>query len=179
MSSPHNRREFLANAARVGALAGLGDFAFLRTLPSLSAADVQVPRNIVRFGPDIEPLVRMIEETDRDRLLEAAAQRLRGGTSYQEMLAALLLAGVRSIRPRPVGFQFHAVLVVNSAHLASLAAQDRDRWLPLFWSLDNFKGSQARHLQVSDWVMPPVNEAQLPPAAHARRRFIEAMDRWD
>ena len=37
------------------------------------------------------------------------------------MLAALLLAGVRNIQPRPnVGFKFHAVLVVNSAHLASL-----------------------------------------------------------
>ena len=40
-----------------------------------------------------------------------------------------------------VGFKFHAVLVVNSAHLASQAASDRDRWLPLFWSLDNFKAS--------------------------------------
>jgi hypothetical protein len=34
------------------------------------------------------------------------------------VLAALLLAGVRNIQPRPVGFKFHAVLVVNSAHLA-------------------------------------------------------------
>ena len=41
------------------------------------------------------------------------------------MLAALLLAGVRNVQPRPsVGFKFHAVLVVNSAHLASLASAD-------------------------------------------------------
>ncbi len=179
MSSPHTRRDFLTNAARVGAVAALGDFAFLRNLPSLSAADVQVPRNMVRFGADIEPIVRIIEETPRERLLETAGQRVRTGTSYQQLLAALLLAGVRSIRPRPVGFQFHAVLVVNSAHLASLAAQDRDRWLPLFWSLDNFKSSQARSLQATDWVMPPVNESRLPPADQARRRFIEAMDNWD
>jgi hypothetical protein len=32
-----------------------------------------------------------------------------------------LLAGVRNIEPRPsVGFKFHAVLVVNPVHLASL-----------------------------------------------------------
>ncbi|MGC4054570.1 MAG: hypothetical protein QM757_36285 [Paludibaculum sp.] len=59
------------------------------------------------------------------------------------MLAALLLAGVRNIQPRPVGFKFHAVLVVNSAHLASLASPDSDRWLPIFWAIDQFKSSQA------------------------------------
>jgi hypothetical protein len=179
MSSPLSRRKFLRNAACAGALAGLGDFGFLRNLPPLTAADVRAARNAVRFSADIEPLARFLEETPRERLIQAAAERVRGGTTYQELLAALLLAGVRTIRPRPVGFQFHAVLVTNSAHLAALAAQDRDRWLPLFWALDNFKASQARHLQVTDWVMAPVNEAQLPPAAHARRRFIEAMDRWD
>jgi hypothetical protein len=179
MSSPQTRRAFLANAARVGALAGLGNFAFLRNLPRLSADEVRGTRNVVRLAADIEPLVRLLEETPRARLLEAAAQRIQAGTTYQELLAAVLLAGVRSIRPRPVGFQFHAVLVTNSAHLAALAAQDRDRWLPLFWALDNFKASQARHLQVTDWVMPPVEEGRVPPAAHARRRFIEAMDNWD
>jgi hypothetical protein len=179
MISSQHRREFLSNAARAGVLASLGDFAFLRNLPPLSAAQVQVAPNVVRFSADIEPLVRLLVETPRARLLEEAAQRIRNGTSYQQMLAAVLLAGVRSIRPRPVGFQFHAVLVTNSAHLASVAAHDRDRWLPLFWALDNFKASQARHLSVTDWVMPPVNEARLPPAEHARRRFIEAMDNWD
>src|SRR5215467_10989046 len=101
----------------------------------------------------MEPLVRFIEDTPRDRLIEEAARRVRAGTPYQQLLAAVMLAGVRSIRPRPVGFQFHAVLVVNSAHLAALAAQDRDRWLPLFWALDNFKASQARNAQQGDWRM--------------------------
>jgi hypothetical protein len=179
MFSDPSRRAFLSSAAGAGVLASLGDFGFLRSLPSLSAAQVQAVPNIVRFSGDIEPLVRLLEDTPRERLLEEAAQRIRNGTSYQEILAAVLLAGVRSIRPRPVGFQFHAVLVTNSAHLASVAAQDRDRWLPLFWALDNFKTSQARHLQNTDWQMPPVNEARVPEAAHARRRFIEAMDNWD
>ena len=46
------------------------------------------------------------------------------------MLTALLLACVRNIQPRPVGYKFHAVLVVDSAPLASLASPDTDRWLP-------------------------------------------------
>jgi hypothetical protein len=174
MSFPITRRGFVA-----GALAGLGDFAFLRGLPLLTAADAQVNPNVVQCHPDIEPLVRLIEETPREKLLEVVADRIRGGLTYQPLMAALLLAGVRGIRPRPVGFKFHAVLVVNSAHLATLAAEDRDRWLPLFWALDNYKNSQAANQKEGGWVMPPPAEGKLPPAHQARQRFTEAMDNWD
>ena len=179
MSSPINRRDFVATSLGAGALAGLGDFGFLGGLPRVSAADAKVPPGIVQLSPDMEPLVRMIEETPRDKLLEAAA-KVREGTSYQQLLGACLLAGVRGIKPRPVGFQFHAVLVINSANLASLAAPDGDRWLPLFWALDNFKVSQATNQQKNaGWMMSAVNEAKVPDAAHARKRFLEAMDAWD
>src|SRR5262249_45189206 len=92
---------------------------------------------------------------------------------------ALMLAGVRSIKPRPVGFKFHPVLVVNSAHMASLASPEGDRWLPLFWALDNFKNSQAQNAREGGWVMPAVGESALPAPDQARSRFSEAMDRWD
>src|SRR5262249_37448265 len=120
-----------------------------------------------------------IDETPRERLLEEVAGRIKKGTSYQELLGALMLAGVRGIKPRPVGFKFHAVLVVNSAHLATVAAQDRDRWLPLFWSLDYFKTSQAQNAKEGNWVMPPVDEAKLPASPQARERFVQAMESWD
>jgi hypothetical protein len=179
MSSPINRRQFVARTAGAGALASVGDFGFLNRLPPLAASQTAVGPALVQLAPDIEPLVRMIEETPRERLLEAAAQRVAGGTGYQELLAALMLAGVRGIKPRPVGFQFHAVLVVNSAHLAALAGNDRDRWLPLFWALDNFKVSQDRNRQQNaGWMMAPV-AGNLPPAHQARARFVEAMDNWD
>ena len=108
-------------------------------------AEAKDVRRIVELAPDIEPLVKLIEDTDRNKLLEVVAERINKGTSYGQLLAALLLAGVRGIQPRPVGFKFHAVLVVNSAHLAALDADDRERWLPVFWALDNFKTSQARN----------------------------------
>src|SRR3712207_6219423 len=147
MSGPVTRRGFVAGAAGAGAAAALADFAFLHSLPPAQAGDA--PRKLVPLNPDIEPLVRLIEETDRGKLLEEAAARVRGGTSYQELLGALLLAGVRGIQPRPVGFKFHAVLVIHSAHLASLAAADKDRWLPLFWALDNFKDRKSTRLNSS------------------------------
>jgi hypothetical protein len=178
MSSKPHRREFLRHTTQAGLVAGLADFGFLRQLPALGAQDVRVPRSLVQLQPDIEPLVHLIEDTPRDRLLEVVAERVRGGLGYQPLLAALMLAGVRSIKPRPVGFSFHAVLVVNSAHLASQAAAERDRWLPLFWGMDNFKVSQVNGRQ-GNYAMPVVEEGRVPSAGQAVRRFREAMDNWD
>jgi hypothetical protein len=179
MNAPSNRRGFLQQVAGAGLLSSVGDYAFLGALPALSAQEVRAPRNMARVAADVEPLVRLIEDTPQNRLLEAVAERVRGGATYQQLLSAVMLAGVRGIQPRPVGFKFHAVLVINSAHQASLAAHDRDRWLPLFWSIDNFKRSQATNRQQGDWRMAPVEEARLPAAAHAGQRFKEAMDNWN
>ena len=77
-----------------------------------------------------------------------------------------------------MGFKFHAVLVVNSAHLASLASPDEHRWLPIFWALDYFKEAQAQDVREGDWTMRPVDESAVPPEQR-RERFIAAMDNWD
>ena len=170
------RREFLTRSALVGAVAA-GDFAFLQNLPPLSAQQVQ--RSLAPVAGDVEALVRLIEDTARNRLLEQVADRIRAGASYQQILSALMLAGVRGIQPRPVGFKFHAVLVVNSAHIASLAATDRDRWLPLFWAIDNYKASQARNAQEGDWRMASIPDDRLPAPEQAIRNFRSAMDNWE
>src|SRR4051812_24663918 len=112
MSQPFSRRRFVA--AGLAASASLGNFDFLRALPHVSADEAKVKPNLVRFHSDIEPLVRLIEDTPREKLLEAVVERIRGGTNYQQLLAANFLAGIRGIQPRPVGFKFHAVLVINS-----------------------------------------------------------------
>ncbi len=175
-----NRRRFLTASAAGGFLAGLGDLSFLGRLPLVTAAEARLDPQRVQFSPDIEPLVRLLEDTPRNRVLEAFAERIRGGTSYQEVLAALLLAGVRNVQPRPsVGFKFHAVLVVNSAHIASLASPDSERWLPIFWALDYFKSAQASDEQEGDWTMQPVDESRLPPAHEAHAALCSALDRWD
>jgi hypothetical protein len=148
-------------------------------LPCVSAKEASLAPRAIQFGAEIEPLVRLLENTSRAKLLEEVAQRIRKGTTYREVLTALLLAGVRNIQPRPVGFKFHAVLVVNSAHLASLNSPDADRWLPLFWALDYFKGSQARDVEEGDWTMAPVVEGKVPAADKARQEFEAAMDAWD
>jgi hypothetical protein len=125
--------------------------------------------------------VRLIEETPREDLLEVIAKRINGGLSYQTLLAALLLAGVKNVEPRPsVGHKFHSVLVVNSAHLASMASPDEHRWLPIFWALDYYKTAAARDVEErGDWVMEPVDEKAVPSADKAAAEFTAAMDAWD
>jgi hypothetical protein len=174
-----SRRQFLKTTASTGGLLGLGDLSFLWQLPAVSRADARLDPKAVRLQSEIEPIVRMLEETPRDQLLEKVAARIKRGLTYRELLAALLLAGVRNIQPRPVGFKFHAVLVVNSAHLASLASPDSERWLPIFWALDHFKDSQARDVREGNWTMGPVNESAVPQGPRARQAFTEAMDDWD
>jgi hypothetical protein len=176
----NSRRRFLQNAAAAGAAAGLGDLAFLARLAPVSAAEASPSPNRVQMHPDIEPIVRLLEETPRERLLEEVAARIHAGLSYQDLLAGLLLAGIRNIQPRPhVGFKFHAVLVVNSAHLASLASPDEHRWLPIFWALDHFKSSQVADVREGDWTMSAVDESAVPPATKAKAAFTAAMDNWD
>jgi hypothetical protein len=174
MTKNLDRRDFLAASSCVPALPFLGH------LPAVSAQEAQVQPQLVRFEDGIEPLVRLIEETPAERLLEEVAGRIKKGLSYRQLLAGLFLAGIRNIPPRPnVGFKFHAVLVIHSAHQAALAGPDRDRWLPMFWCLDYFKRAQAQAVREGGWRMKPVVEGRVPSAAQAQTAFREAMERWD
>ena len=174
MSAP-NRRSFLHTSAL-----GLGGLGFLDALPAVSADEAKVDPKLVRLDPEIEPLVRLIEDTAREDLLESIANRVKKGLPYRDVLAALQLAGVRNVAPRPsVGFKFHAVLVVNSAHLASLAGPDRERWLPIFWAVDHFKTAQAQNVKETGWRMGPVAEGKVPPPHKAREALAAAFDTWD
>jgi hypothetical protein len=174
-----NRRTFIHRSVVAGSVAAVGDFGFLSQLPRVSAAEAKLPPRMVQLHPDIEPLVQLIENTPHNRVLEEVAAKIKRGTSYRDIVAALLLAGVRNIQPRPVGFKFHAVLVVNSANLASLASPDSDRWLPIFWAINSFKLSQAQDVQQGDWALGPVDESAVPPSHKAKQTLISALDNWD
>lgn len=171
------RRTFLGLSA--GAVAALGDFAFLRGLGAVRAEEARLSAGMVTLHAEIEPLVRFLEQTPRERVLEELAGKIKRGLSYREVLAALLLAGVRNIQPRPVGFKFHAVLVVNSAHLASLASPDADRWLPILWAVDQFKSSQTADVREGDWTLAPVDERAVPPSHKAKQALVDALEKWD
>src|SRR4051812_44702485 len=95
-----SRRGFLCSTAATGGLmwAG-GGLAFLSKLRPVSADEAKLPASLVRLDNGIEPTVRMLEETAREKLLEEVAARIKGGLGYRELLAALQLAGVRNVQP--------------------------------------------------------------------------------
>lgn len=175
MAVNHPRRRFLTQT--VGSLSSVS---LLPGLGEVSRAGMSLDDGVVKFQPEVEPLVRLIEDTPRSRLMEEVGQRVRAGTGYREVLTALFLAAIRNVQPRPaVGFKFHAVLVVHASHLASISSPNADRWLPIFWALDEFKSSQVRDVQENDWTMRAVDEAAVPNVSRAREDFHAAMHNWD
>jgi hypothetical protein len=179
MDANLGRRGFLKSASALGLGAGLGGGSALMAITPARGEDLVVGPDAVRFRPEIEPVVRWIEETPRERAFDVAVEKLRAGLSYRDLMAGLFLAGIRNIKPRPVGFKFHAVMVINSAHLLGQTAAVEDRLLPMFWALENFKSSQAQDIKEGDWTLNKVDEARLPSAGQARDEFVRAMDAWD
>jgi len=179
MRSQASRRNFLQSAAAAGLAGSFLDTPWNGLLRRVSAEEAAPQPGAVKLRPEIEPLVKLLEDTPRERVLEEVAARIRGGLNYQDLLAALLLAGVRNIQPRPVGFKFHAVLVVNSAHLASIASPDEHRWLPILWAVEEFKNSQQQDTREGNWTMSALDEKFVPSGDKALGAFKTAMDRWD
>ena len=124
MGAALRRRRFLQSASALGLGAGLGDGPPAGDHARRGRRDGVGP-DAVRFRPEIEPVVRWIEETPRDAILDVAVDHLKRGLSYRDLLAGLFLAGIRNIKPSPVGFKFHAVMVINSAHLLGQTAAGR------------------------------------------------------
>ena len=179
MDGEIRRRRFLQSASAMGLGAGLGAWSSLGPITPAHASELVVGPEAVRFRPEVEPVVRWIEETPRDEAFGRAVRELKSGLSYRDLLAGLFLAGIRNIKPRPVGFKFHAVLVMNSAHLLAQSASADERLLPMFWALDNFKGSQAQDVKEGDWTLGKLDESKLPKPTQARAAFTRAMDAWD
>ena len=179
MNEGLRRRRFLQIASALGVGSELGPWASLRTITPLRADDTQVKPDMVKFRPEIEPVVRLLEDTPRERALEVAIAELKKGLSYKNLLAGLFLAGIRNIKPRPVGFKFHAVMVINSAHVLGQSSAVSERLLPLLWALDNFKASQAQDVKEGDWALGPVDSSRLPKTRRAKDEFVKAMEAWD
>ena len=173
-----DRREFLGDfGTRV--VSGSLAWQVLQSLTPARAQDLQVTPGLVHFRPEMEEIVKWIESTPRERILEGAVERLKKGLGYRHLVGGLFLAGIRNIKQRPVGFKFHAVMVIGAAHQLSLDAAQPDRLIPFFWALDNFKASQAQDVKEGDWSLAAVRESSVPSASQARQRFIDGMDRWD
>ena len=179
MNMTPSRRSFLRATSGMGLGVGLGASGAIGRISPAHASSMTIGPEAVRFRPEIEPVVRWIEQTPRESILDRAVEELEAGLPYRSLLAGLFLAGIRNIKPRPVGFKFHAVMVINSAHLLGQTAPVEDRLLPLFWALDYFKSSQQQDVKEGDWTLGPPDEGRLPPSDRAEAMLADAFDAWD
>ena len=149
------RREFICLAA---ALPGIG----------------LTPVRAVAADSTMLPLIRLIEETPREALTAKITALIRAGLARHELLKAIQLAGLRQIEPRPVGFKFHAVMMVDAVRRLSLGDAGSNGWIPILWNLDYFKFSQARSYRQSDWRLGEFRSVAAP-VGQAERLYLDAM----
>ena len=160
-----NRRAFLRKATATAAAFGAARLAPAVSVPTM---------------PGHADLMSLLIDTDRDRLLERLVARIRDGLGYPALLGAIADASARQIRPYPhVGFKYHAFMVLQAVHRTTRLGRPQDRWLPVLWAADVFKGSQAAEQRLGNWALGPVPEHRLPAAHKAEGAFQDAMERWD
>ena len=93
------RRRFLQAVAGSAPL-GLVDVSWLRSLAAIGA---EPPPDRVQFGSELEPIVRLIEETPRERCVEVFIDQLRRRLPYRRFLAAALFVCVRKQHSHQIG----------------------------------------------------------------------------
>src|SRR5262245_57317415 len=178
MRSHPTRRSFLRNAAATGAAAGLADWIGLFPIGRTPAARANVTPDLVRFSPELEPVVRLIEVTPREQCVAAVVEQLRQGLPYRHLLAALYLAAIRAALWHGSGVHGfdHNAYVVHSAHQLSLDLPVAMRLLPAFHALDNFKGMQQAY---SNRRGLPALTGVLPTADRAEGEFHASLRAWE
>ena len=165
----------------MGAILGSVDRrTFLRATGSAAALGLSGRPGLARALPEIGALHRLMEETPHARVAAELAGLIRSGLDHRRTLAALAVATSRRVQPFPhVGFKYHTVLALQSAHLTALSLAGKERWLPVFWALDYFKRAQEAERRQSGWTMGRRPDPVAGTAERARKRLIDALDRWD
>lgn len=106
-----NRRAFLFDVGRGAVTAGLG-YALARDL-GLALADAPAADRLT-FGP-LEPLVALLQDTPPDKLLPLVVDRLRTGTTLQQVVGAAALANARAFGGEDyVGY--HTLMALSPAY---------------------------------------------------------------
>ena len=131
-------------------------------------------------GGSVPMLLKLLEDSPRERLPRELVRLIRGGLRYEDLMAALTLAATRNVQPYPdVGFKYHAVMMLRSVHLTTQHLEADEKWLPVVWAADYFKDTQAKERATSGWHMPTPAASATASSDTARRSLIAALDKWD
>jgi len=170
------RRCFLKAATASGALLGLGDLSAFGHLAAAETNEASRRSWQVRYGADIEPIVRLIEETPAERCTEVMVEQLRRGLSYRDFMAALLLAGLRN--GSDLGY-YHCIYMIHAANQLSLDAPVGEQMLAMFGTMDHFKYWQNRRAGESNHFGMQRLPQKVPDSSKALSQFQAAMASGD
>lgn len=173
------RRDLL----RAGVLGGL-------SFAALHCAHPVAPRATDRRGPtavdppvratDPEALIRLLEDTERDRIIEVLAPEIRDGLESDQLVAALYAAATRNVLTlREFSTEQHILLCTHSARQASEVMPARLRWRPLLWAVDFFKWAQEAVAEYEPRPMEPLADGRVPGPDRALRELERAMEEFD
>lgn len=155
------RRNFLGETST---WLGLGSLAGLSGMPYLNADEGDSLS--IALSSEIEPLVRLIEDTPREKSIAMMIGELRRGTTRNQFVAAMFLAAVR-MKVSP-----HHVYMINSALRLSNDMPRETQLLPLFWALDTLQ-----YGRVYGNRYPPI-QARKVTETQAVRDLHDAMGRF-
>ena len=136
-------------------------------------------RRSARRTDEMQRLAEEIAATPRARVFDLVRPLLRDGLPWEELQGAVFFAGIREIRPRPVGFKLHAVLVTESVYQLAEASPPDERLLAVLWNLDDFKASQERDVREGDWTLPAPPAVSFSSKEEAVRELRVSLERWD
>src|SRR4249920_3902402 len=105
------RRRFLTTMAGTASL-GLADVTTLGGLRAFADERSPVP-DTVRFGPDLEPIVRLIEDTPRSECVRVLIEQLQKGLPYRRLLAGVFFSGIRRLN------SYHDIYKIQPVHQVS------------------------------------------------------------
>ena len=129
---------------------------------------------------DLEQFAERVRKEPAANTLPFVAEQIKQGASWQELLAAVFLAGARDIRPRPHGILHTVMMVESTFQLADAATTPRDAWQLVLFNLQDFKSSQVRDSREdNDYRMQAIAVDRSLTAADAKQQFVAAMQTFD
>lgn len=140
-----------------------------QVLSGLAALGAEPAEERIQFGPDLEPIVRLMEETPHEECVRVFVAELKRGLPYRKFLAASLFAGIRKARSN------HEVYKVHAMHQVSMDVLAVERLLPLFWGLNVFK----QHQDDFPWTTMNQWRRPLPAAEKAADQFQQGIEKAD
>jgi len=168
----HSRREFLADVGKGMIAAGLG--AGLATELGLCPAIAGDEPKALSFGT-LDPLVALLQETPKDKLLPILVEKLNSGTDLRRLTAAAAFANARTFGGENY-FGFHTFMaLVPAFHMAHEMPKEKEA-LPLLKVLYR----NAHYMQEvggrKNEVLKPMEPAEVgsPEAVH---KAVNAGDR--